>query len=227
MRSQTSRVIKKSTTWCKPSAKVLTRPVVHHQGKSITTSVHFVRPTTSSFSSPQPPPQGPEQPTTSIGMHEWDNLSAEGKIQWLLNNAGDAKWGLVVYRTCYRPELDAAWENFKSAVVSTARQRVAESDAPDIANKMDWARAENPSWDIDGERHGRGSRYSCFIQVDEAALLSMAAGPDAADTTPSSGRPYVNIVRGWEDAENVEDWMKIQTDMLDADFYVELDNDEA
>lgn len=184
-------------------------------------------------------------------MDEWDNLSAEGKIQWLLNNAGDAKWGLVVYRTCYRPELDAAWENFKSVVVSTARQRVARSDAPDIANKMDWvfiedqthldgtprrelkrrfrdwARAKNPGWDIDGERHSRGSRYSCFIQVDEAALLSMAAGPDAADTTQSSGRPYVNIIRGWEDAEDVEDWMKIQIDMLDNDFYIELNNDEA
>lgn len=189
---------------------------------------------------------GPEQPTASIGM-EWEDLSSERKIQWLLNNAGDSKWGWVVYRSCYKPEFDTAWESVKSVTEETARQRVATSDAPDIADKMDWvfvedrenldgasreklkrrfrvwARAENPGWNVDEEKYGRGSRYTFFIQVDEAALRSIATG---------DGRPYVNIVRGWEDAATAEgadgeDWMKIQTDALNLGFYVELNNDEA
>ncbi|KAI1396997.1 hypothetical protein F4819DRAFT_104429 [Hypoxylon fuscum] len=196
-----------------------------------------------------PNQSGSEQLTASIGM-EWDDLSAEGKIQWLLNNAVDTKWGWVVYRSCYKPEFDTARESVKSFTEKTARQRVATSDAPSSAEKMDWvfvedrgnldgasreelkrrfrdwARAENPGWNIDEEKYGRGSRHTFFIQVDEPALRSIATG---------NGHPYVNIVRGWEDAViaedaevgDSEDWIKIQTDSLNLSFYVELDNDEA
>lgn len=93
----------------------------------------------------------------------------------------------------------------------------------------DWARAENPGWDIDGEEYGRGSWYTFFFQVDEPALLSIATGSDAYPTQ-GDGRPYVNTVRGWQDADVAatdEDWIKIQTNMLNPGFYVELNNDEA
>jgi hypothetical protein len=138
------------------------------------------------------------------------------------------------------------------------RQRIARSDAPDIADKIDWvfvedrknldgasreelkrrfrdwARAENPGWNIDEEKCGRGSRYTFFIQVDEPALLSIATGFDAY-LAEGNGRPYVKILRAWDDVVGIEaaevsdseDWMKLQTDWLNLDFYVELDNDEA
>ncbi|KAI1113745.1 hypothetical protein F5Y14DRAFT_417120 [Nemania sp. NC0429] len=161
------------------------------------------------------------QPAASIGM-EWYDLFTERKIQWLVSTAGDAKWGWVVYRTCYKPEFDSAWEIIKSAAEDRARRRIARSDAPDILDKMDWvfvedpeslegasheelkcrfrewSRAENPGWDIDEEMCSRGSRYSFFIQVDEPALLSIATSSNSYPAGATSG-PYVKIVRGWDD----------------------------
>ncbi|KAI0105107.1 hypothetical protein GGR51DRAFT_520916 [Nemania sp. FL0031] len=197
-----------------------------------------------------------KQSTAAIGM-EWYDLSAERKIQWLLNT-GDAKWGWVVYRTCYKPEFDTAWDIVKSMTEEKARRRVAQSDAPDIASKMDWvfvedrdtlenasrdelkrrfkdwARAENSGWDIDKEKYSYGSRYGFFIQVDEPALLSIATGSDAYPAGEgSNGGPYVKLVRAYDDAaateslEDGEDWMKIHIGTLHLDFYVELDNNEA
>ncbi|KAI0186409.1 hypothetical protein EV127DRAFT_411208 [Xylaria flabelliformis] len=231
-----------------------THPILRHQGGSIPQTC-FNRPFM-----PLPPNQsGNEQPMASIGM-EWDDLSAERKIQWLLSNAGDTKWGWVVYRTCYKPEFDTAWEIIKSATEKRARRRITQSDAPDIADKMDWvfvedreslegvlrkelkrrfrnwARVENPGWNIDEEKYGRGSRFTFFVQVDEPTLLSIATGSDAEES--SNGRPYVKIVRGWDDAvvaeaaategdSDGEDWMKLHISALNIDFYIELDNDEA
>lgn len=119
-------------------------------------------------------------------------------LSGFLDDRADTKWGWVVYQTCYKPEFDSAWESVKSATEKTARLRVAKSDAPGVADKMDWVfvadredldgasreelkrrfrdwtRAENPGWNIDKESHGRGLRYSYFLQVDEPALVSIA-----------------------------------------------------
>ncbi|KAI3318139.1 hypothetical protein HD806DRAFT_325466 [Xylariaceae sp. AK1471] len=233
-----------------------THPISRHQGGSIP-QTYFSRPFI-----PSPPNQSSnEQPTASIGI-EWCDLSTERKIQWHIN-AGDAEWGWVVYRTCYKPEFDTAWEIVKSATEKRARQRIAQSDAPDIADKMDWvfvedreslegvsrnelkrrfrdwARAENPSWNVDEAKYSRGSRFTYFVQVDEPTLLSIATGSDAYPLGKGSKRcPYVKIVRGWDNAvvaeaaaaesdSDVEDWMNLHMDTLNIDFYVELDNDEA
>lgn len=200
------------------------------------------------MSSPPRPGSEEQQPkvTRSIGGEEWEALSPEAKIKWLLGDDADGKWGWVIYRCTYTPALDGQWEDFKRLVVEQTRKAVAESDAPEIADKLDWvfiedpalegasldelkrrfrtwARAESPNWDIDNAPNGRGSRHTYFIQVDQDAL--------------SSGE--VNIVRGWQDplppeeafeetGEPVdnEDWMKIQRSMLAPYFYVEMDNDE-
>ncbi|KAI1779035.1 hypothetical protein F4818DRAFT_237359 [Hypoxylon cercidicola] len=189
-----------------------------------------------------PNKSGSERPTASVGMG-WDDLSAEHKMQWLLNNAGDTKWGWVVYRSCYKPEFDSTWDNVKSVAEETARQRVAASDAPDVADKMDWVfvedrenldgasreelkrrfrdwvRAENPGRNIDEEKYGRASRYTFFVQVDGPSLRGIPTG---------DGHPYVSLVQSWEgEADTSEDWMKIQTNALNLGFYVELNNDET
>ncbi|TGJ87453.1 hypothetical protein E0Z10_g1285 [Xylaria hypoxylon] len=127
------------------------------------------------------------------------------------------------------PEFDTAWEIVKSATEERARQCIAQSDAPDIADKMDWvlvedpeslegvsreelkrrfrhwARAENSGWNIDEEKGSRGSRYSLFIQVDEPSLLSIATGSDSYQAEKGgTGGSYVKIVRGWDDAVGSE-----------------------
>ena len=205
-----------------------------------------------------PPRTNPQGQVKSIGK-EWDDFSAERKIQWLLREGGDDKWGWVIYRCTYKPELDSHWKNLKRLVEQQSRESIAESDAPDIAEKLDWvfvedpelehasldelkgrfkawARAENPNYDINNAPGVRGSRYTYFIQVDEAALRS---SPNVTDATRNRG--HVNIVRAWQDslppdeattdefgeAVDNEDWMKIKARMLDADFYMELDDDEA
>jgi hypothetical protein len=189
---------------------------------------------------------------------EWYDLSPEGKIQWLLNSGAEDKWGWVIYRCTYKPELDGYWKEFKRRVEAESRKLIAESDAPGIAEKLDWvfvedpelenasrdelkrrfrewARVKNPNCDIDNIRHGRGARYTYFIQVDEDALLSIADTPNN-----SRNQGHVNIVRAWQDllpldeatdqfgeAEDSADWMKMKVDMMDAEFYIELDDDEA
>ncbi|KAH6839431.1 hypothetical protein B0I37DRAFT_347854 [Chaetomium sp. MPI-CAGE-AT-0009] len=207
------------------------------------------------MSSPQQ--AGSHGQTRTIGM-EWYDLSPEGKIQWLLNSGAEDKWGWVIYRCTYKPELDGHWKDFRRRVENETRKHIAESDAPGIAEKLDWvfvedpelanasreelkrrfrawAQAENPNCDMEKITDGRGARYTYFIQIDEAALLSMA-------DTPNDPRNlgHVNIVRAWEDplppeeatspfgeAVDSEDWMKMQPDMIDAEFYIELDHDEA
>ncbi|PGH02267.1 hypothetical protein AJ80_08892 [Polytolypa hystricis UAMH7299] len=183
----------------------------------------------------------------SIGM-EWYELSTARKIQWDLGDSKDAKWGWVIYRCTYKPELDGYWESFKCFVNQKSRQEIAKSDAPEIAEKLDWvfvedpelegasreelkrrfrawARTEQPNIDSPGGAC-RGSRYTYFIQVDEGALLSFNG--------------HVNIVRGWQDPPppeeamdefgeviDNEDWMMMQASMIAPYFYIELDNDES
>ncbi|KXX75929.1 hypothetical protein MMYC01_207423 [Madurella mycetomatis] len=201
----------------------------------------------------------------SIGV-EWHELSPERQIEWLLSSVGDAKWGWVIYRCTYKPELECHWESFRRLVEERTRESIAESDAPQIAEKLDWvfvkdpaleratrdelkrrfrawARAENPSYDINNTPYCRGSRYKYFIQVDEDALRSVLDDPN--DPTNPANRVdlqggHVNIVHAWQDplpleeatdefgeAVDNEDWMMIQASMIAPYFYVDLDNDES
>ncbi|KAJ4863326.1 hypothetical protein T069G_04280 [Trichoderma breve] len=192
--------------------------------------------------------------STSIAMN-WDDLSDERKIQLILNSgSSEEKWGWVIYRCSYKPELQSTWENFKRVVDERTRKEIAESDAPDIADKLDWVFVEDPElegasldelkrrfrewarfevqgrYDIDTTSYNRGSRYGYFIQVDEAALLSLVDGLSYG---------HVNIVRGWVDslppeeatdefgdAIDIEDWMKIRASMVAPYFYIDLDGEE-
>ncbi|KAK0726692.1 hypothetical protein B0T26DRAFT_763723 [Lasiosphaeria miniovina] len=153
----------------------------------------------SSSDQQQPPP-----PTTrSIGSGEWDALSPEAKIKWLL---GDST------------EKGA----FKQRVEERTRRAVAQSDAPDIANRLDWVFVDSDSAALKGASLAQlKRRYTYFVQVDAEGLAS----------------GQVNLVRGWEggveedeaaeEDDNDEDWMRIRESMLAPRFYVEMDNDEV
>ncbi|KAL7949332.1 hypothetical protein V8C42DRAFT_310617 [Trichoderma barbatum] len=191
----------------------------------------------------------------SLSADEFEHLSVERKIRF--NLAAGEKWGWVIYRCSYKPELQSSWENFKHFVDKTTRKEIAESDAPDIAQSLDWVFVEDPelegasldelkhkfrAW-VRSEAQGkynkhyvsksspfRVARHKYFIQADEDALRSLLRGPSYG---------YVNMVRGWEDplppeeatdqfgdAIDIEDWMRIQADMIEHDFYYEMEGGE-
>ncbi|KAK8081221.1 hypothetical protein PG996_000002 [Apiospora saccharicola] len=154
---------------------------------------------------------------------EWEDASAPQKIQWTLEPQGDAgKWGWVVYRTSYKPELDVAWETLKQLILKQSREDVADSEAPEVIDKMEWifvedaatlegasreelrrrfqtsfARAEMARFSLkeeDVHTCGVGSRYQYFLQADEEALLSLLHHPVPKGRVGG----HVNIVKGWE-----------------------------
>ncbi|KAI1844927.1 hypothetical protein JX266_008943 [Neoarthrinium moseri] len=149
---------------------------------------------------------------------EWYDLSEAPQIQWTACDSPNAKWGWVIFRCSYKPELAGIWEGLETRIVEESRRFIAESDAPDIVEKLDWVLVEDPAledasreelkrrfrtWAItespteetpppDGA--SRCARYAYFIQIDEEALSSLTSSSGSL-----SRYGYVNIVQGWKD----------------------------
>ncbi|EHK40491.1 uncharacterized protein TrAtP1_006595 [Trichoderma atroviride] len=176
----------------------------------------------------------------SIGM-EWYDLSPARQIQWMLES-GDNKWGWAIYRCTYKPELQGPWEKFKNLVECRIQKAIVDSDAPDIAKKLDlawiedsqlegallselkrrfreWVRTETQHFNFDISAHSSelGSRYSHFIQVDEESLVSCLreCGVDLHGG-------HVNIVRGWADGLAPEEATDEFGDALDAEDWMKI-----
>ncbi|KAK1255071.1 hypothetical protein MKX08_009066 [Trichoderma sp. CBMAI-0020] len=175
----------------------------------------------------------------SIGI-EWYDLSPARQIQWMLE-PGDNKWGWVIYRCTYKTELQGPWEKFKNLVEYRIRKAIANSDAPDIAEKLDlawiedsqlegaplselkhrfreWARTETQhNFDPSAHSSEFGTRYSNFIQVDEESLVSCLreCGVDLHGG-------HVNIVRGWADGLAPEEATDEFGDALDAEDWMKI-----
>jgi hypothetical protein len=193
------------------------------------------------------PPQAisgeePEEGPESIGM-EWYELSAERKIQWLVGPGCDSKWGWLIYRCTYNPELSRHWESLTRLIDESTRRSVAQSDAPDIAEKLEWvfvegpelegasleelkhkfrawARSEAPNYDIDNTTLSRGSRHTYFIQVDEVALRSLLNDPENPTNTGTCvnlDKGHVNIAWGWKNSDPAEET---------RDEFSEVDNED-
>ncbi|ETS86334.1 hypothetical protein PFICI_00162 [Pestalotiopsis fici W106-1] len=158
-------------------------------------------------------------------------LSTEGMVQWLLDNHGDAKWGWVIYRCTYKPELEDRWQQFKRLLEENIREDIAASDAPQIADSLDWPIIEDP--ELEGASHealrrrwrewvrkekpnvntedyawDRSSRHTYFIQVDDEGLRSVLYDPhDPGDPNNqmrlNSG--YVSLVKGWKNPLSPEE----------------------
>ncbi|KAI7483805.1 hypothetical protein KC351_g4901 [Hortaea werneckii] len=128
------------------------------------------------------------------------------------------KWGFVIYRCTYRD--DAAWDRFKHIVFENTRKEMQASDAPQLADKLEWTFVEDRTA-LDGasrvelrKRFNQWAaqaypteqpraqaqsqeaptfgipRYNYFIQVDEEALQSVLAAPK----NDPSGVGFVNFV---------------------------------
>ena len=150
------------------------------------------------------------------------DLSGANQIKCWLAHTREDKWGWVVYRCTYSPELGSHWETFKRVLGDEMKRAAEATDAPEIADALDlvfvedaalegasldelrrrfreWARRENPHYDIDDDSNlaSRGSRFEFFIQVDEGALRSVL---DRANNRVDLKTGYVNMAQAWRDS---------------------------
>lgn len=138
------------------------------------------------------------------------------------------RWGWVFYRTAYGD--DEAWLRFKNFLAKETRKALEESNAPELANSLEWTFIEDRallegaskdklrlhfrSWaeraiTIENPRFDRArpfsdfnlARYSYFIEVDEEALRSIGNFGSS-----------VNFIRAnWEpDPDSEDDYEPVQ-----------------
>lgn len=178
---------------------------------------------------------------------DWNDLSTERKLWWLIQE-GSKKWGWVVYRTCYNPEYESHWQNFKRDVVERSSKHVTDIGAPELIDSMDWlfiddpalegepldslqrrwrkwVREELPDQDLSQEYKRLGPRHHAFIVVDEECLLSM----HGCLREKKRGRPRkkplesrVKIARGWQPYPSPEELAKHDPRDIDPDVYNEV-----
>lgn len=183
---------------------------------------------------------GQEKPEPqSISGEDWEKLSPEAKIQL----GGPDKWGWVVYWCSYAKEFDGPWNDLKLRIQRDLRASILQSDAPGIAETMDFVLVEDPALEgasIDElqrrfqawvrenassaelEDPWRPPRYNFFLRVDGEGLLDGSVG----------------LVQGWpsprdaeiddDDPESLEreDWIKINVWDIKPYVYDMLDNPE-
>lgn len=154
------------------------------------------------------------------------------------------RWGWVVYRTAYAPELDAGWTALKERIRS-AMSAHADSDAevlalsPEVREKQDFVFVEEAhpreleamsadtlrterfqAWaraeapDVDTFAF-RGARYGYFLLADEEVLRSVLGMPSVADGTVRFP-PFVNIVQGWPDDDIEPEYEEEQEETQDG-----------
>lgn len=156
------------------------------------------------------------------------------------------KWGWVIYRTTYGNN-DDAWARFRARVEHESRASIALSDAPEIADKLEWTwvedaaeldgisrgalRAKFMAW-VDAEKgrmltaQGKGAlefdpaavpRFAFFVQVDEEALRSVTSGEKGWD---DRGAHVKFVDAGWRPmAETCPDMEESERD----ESYEEID----
>ncbi|PLB46181.1 hypothetical protein P170DRAFT_479102 [Aspergillus steynii IBT 23096] len=124
--------------------------------------------------------------------------SEQKSLSLKLQDAKQNKWGWVIYRCTY--DDDEGWARFKQIIQQRALECAATSDAPELADTLEWVFVEDrdtldgasrhylrsrfKAWakdaieseDPNSESFNAGScnpRYSYFVQVDESSLKSV------------------------------------------------------
>ena len=100
---------------------------------------------------------------TSTGSPNYVDLSPEsviqeGLAQWPIN-----KWGWVIYRCTYAD--DQAWARFRALVESQSHESIAESDAPEIANSLEWTWVEDAATLDGASTASYGSDFALGLQM--------------------------------------------------------------
>lgn len=146
--------------------------------------------------------------------------SPQRLISECLKNDKHDKWGWVIYRTTY--EDDEGWTRFKDFITRQSHADIADSDAPEIADSLEWTfiedratlngaskdqlRSRFKEWASDAlkteqprvEDHRFGAfgipRYTYFIDVDEGSLKSVVYDTPQPSERDLWGMGYVNFV---------------------------------
>ncbi|PMD14972.1 hypothetical protein NA56DRAFT_650547 [Hyaloscypha hepaticicola] len=146
--------------------------------------------------------------------------SPERVIAETLKHYKHDKWGWVIYRTTY--DDDEGWARFKQIITQGSLADIAESDAPEIADSLEWTFVEDcdtldgaskdhlrsrfKQWApealkieqprVDDHRFGTFGipRYTYFVDVDEEALKSVVYDAPQPPEVDLEGVGYVNFV---------------------------------
>ena len=100
------------------------------------------------------------------------------------------KWGFVIYRCTYQD--DEAWERFKRIVLERTQEDMRESDAPEVADKLEWTFVEDRAA-LDGV--SRPQLRERFKQWAAQAIVTeqpRAKAEIKQDPAPTFGIPRYN-----------------------------------
>jgi hypothetical protein len=151
-------------------------------------------------------------------LHTFTDPSAHSSIRDCLAIDPVDKWGWVIYRCTYAD--DATWAQFRDRIEALSREDIAESDAPEIAERLEWTWIEDKAG-LDGistaalRKRFRAwvtdeiarqqltkyepdeiSRFRYFIKIDQEAMDSFAG---MSMSTLLSDTAYLKIVNSsWE-----------------------------
>jgi len=104
-----------------------------------------------------------------------------------LKNVKHDKWGFVIYRCTY--QCDEAWDRFKQIVLGRTHEEMQESDAPEVADKLEWTFVEDRAA-LDGA--SRAQLRKRFNQWAAQAIVTeqpRAQAQTQAQETPTLGIP--------------------------------------
>lgn len=82
--------------------------------------------------------------------------SPESQMLEGLKHSKHDKWGFVIYRCTYKNDQD--WHHFKQLVHDRTKKAMAESDAPEIADSLEWTFVEDRDT-LDGASRSRLRRH--------------------------------------------------------------------
>ncbi|KAH7401429.1 hypothetical protein BKA66DRAFT_436568 [Pyrenochaeta sp. MPI-SDFR-AT-0127] len=144
--------------------------------------------------------------------------SPQLNIRYHLNGLSVEKWGWVIYRCTY--DDDETWALFRAHVEARSRKSIAESDAAEIANRLEWMWVEDAAsldristdvlrkrfraWVADEVARQPGDyfpailpRFRYFVKIDQEVLQSLAK-PDPFNPSRLN-TAFVKFVDGnWE-----------------------------
>ncbi|KAK0724577.1 hypothetical protein B0H67DRAFT_641094 [Lasiosphaeris hirsuta] len=185
----------------------------------------------------------PQEPTPqSISGEDWEKLSPEAKIQWL---ARDDKWGWVIYRCSYAKEFDGAWDDLKRRIQQEMRESITnKSDAPGIAETMDFVFVEDPAlegasveelrchfqaWARNDNNNNNNNNRTTSFDMDDNTQGSRGSRYEFFLKVDGEGlwNGHVGLVRAWPDSPGSEDWMKVRASAVAPALYVQLDDPEV
>ena len=153
------------------------------------------------------------------------------------------KWGWVIYRCTYSD--DAAWAKFRDRVEAESRKSIEQSDAPEIAKRLEWTWVEDASaldgastetlrerfreWTAGEVARQPGNylpavipRFRYFIKIDQEVLDSLAVS--ISRETHWSNNTFVKFVDGnWKPLAESQRDLEQEDDGWEKEFLEPID----